>query len=404
MDTTMNESTAPMEDDNYDEPVWKKKQSGSFLKQASYSRKNVNKFLDKDLGERNRELFLDLFNEDPNETACDEHEFEKELFADLKAPEEPQAKPAKKKATRKKQTAGGENPSFLSGQYQRNLENQRNKLRDLFEKSAVFQNLQSLKDTPLNIQTVDHKGEVVKRIQYYYDYEENKHDFVEVNNDDEEEDNRMETSTSSTKRKNDEDEEKAAPKRRRAATNKSTAATAKQQERDDESEPATPKSRKRKMHFDDLNDQSISSFRGSAIKQTSTPTQKRRLDKIDEREETADEEQISKFDSNLVDSDSEEEFWVDLPAPRAKKTVSKAPAKSKAKPKASAASKKTKASNTSKAKLSKADKSTASNVNTSTTSKADTSTASTSKANTSSNPKTANTESTRPRRSARSKK
>lgn len=390
MDTTMNETTSTMqeEEDNYDEPIWKTKRSRSFVKPASYSRKNANKFLDKDLGERNRELFRDLFNQDPNETVCDENEFEKELFADLKVPENPQVKPTKKRATKKKQK-DGENPEFLSGQYQRNLENQRTKLRDLFEKSSVYQNLQLLKDTPLNIQTIDHKGEVVKRIQYFYDYEENKHDFVEVkNNDDEEEDNRMETSASSVKRKNDEDEERPAPKRKRATT-KSTAASAKQQQRDDESELGTPKSsRKRKMHFDDLNDHSISSFRGSAIKSTSTPTLKRHLAKIDEQEETADEEQISKFDSNAVDSESEEEeFWVDLPAP-AKKTASKAPAKSKAK-----SSSKTSAA--SKTKTSKAN-----------TSKANSSTASTSKANTSSkaSKETTNTESTRPRRSARSKK
>ena len=53
----------------------------------------------------------------------------------------------------------------------------------MFEKSSVYQNLQALKDLPLNIEEVDCKGNVVKRYEYYFDFEENKHDIVEVNND-----------------------------------------------------------------------------------------------------------------------------------------------------------------------------------------------------------------------------
>lgn len=401
MDSTMNENETTMmlheEQDDYDEPIWKSKQSRSFVKQASYSRKNTTKFLDKDLGDRNRELYLHLFDQDPNETVCDKSEYEKELFADIKAPEEKPVKATKKRATKKKPKAG-ENPEFLSGEYQRKLEQQRTKLQEIFEQSSVFQSLQALKNTPLNIQTLDNKGQVVKRFQYFYDYEEDKHDIVEVkNNDDEDEneDDQMETSTSSNKRKNDnaEDDRRAeAAKKKRA---KWASAKQQQQQQDDEqSEPATPNSRKRKMHFDDLNDDSFStfnsSFNRSAIKSTSTPTTKRRLAKIDEQEETVNEE-ISKFDSNLADSDSEEEeFWVEVPDPKA---ASKAPAKSKVK--SSNAKSSSKAKPSAKPKPPAKAKPSA-KANTSNSSKANSS----SKAD----KETATSESTRPRRSARAKK
>ena len=386
MDSTMNESeTTAMpfdDDDNYDEPIWKSKQNRSFAKQASYSRKNASKFLDKDLGERNRELFSDLFNQDPNETVCDKTEYEKELFADIKVPEDKQAKPVKKRATKKKPKTG-ENPEFLSSQYQHDLEQQKTKLRDVFEKTDVFQTLQALKDTPLNIQTLDHKGEVVKRYQYFYNYEEDKHDIVEVkNNDDEEEDNQMEISASSSKRKNDDTDDDQRAKRKRA-----TGKTAASKQLDEQSEPATPTStKKRKMHFDDLNDDSFSSFHRSAIKSTSTPTTKRRLAKIDEQEETVNEEEISKFNSDLADSE-EEEFWVDVTVPKATLKASKTKSSAKA-----STALKIKTSRAAKPKV--------------TTSKANTSKASTSKADTSStaSKETAATESTQPRRSARTKK
>ena len=384
MDSTMNENETTMmlheEQENYDEPIWKSKQSRSFVRQASYSRKNTTKFLDKDLGDRNRELYLHLFDQDPNETACDKTEYEKELFADIKEPDEKPAKVTKKRATKKKAKAG-ENPEFLSGEYQHKLEEQRTKLQEIFEKSSVFQSLQALKDTPLNIQTLDNKGQVVKRLQYFYDYEKDKHDIVEVkNNDDEEEDDPMEVSASSSKRKNDDtmnDQRTEATKKRRAAK----PAAAKQP--DELSEPATPNSRKRKMHFDDLNDDSFSSFHRSAIKSTSTPTTKRRLAKIDEQEETVNEAIGTRFDSNLADSESEsEEFWVDVPA------ASKAPAKPKAKS--------SKAKSSSKAKPSKANTSNSSKANTSNSSKAN--------ASSKTGKETATSEPTQPRRSTRAKK
>ena len=184
MDTsTSNEttSTVMIENDDYDEPIWKSK-TNRFSKQASYSRKNQDKFLDKNLATRNRELYLDLFDQDPNATVCDKEQFEKELFSDIKDSNS-EVKPAKRKYTKKKKAIDNENPEFLTIEYQRNLEKMKIQLQENFKKTSTYRDLIALKNIPLNIKTCDSKGNTVRHLKYYYDYETNKREFVEVKND-----------------------------------------------------------------------------------------------------------------------------------------------------------------------------------------------------------------------------
>lgn len=179
MDTTVDSTVT----DDYDEPIWKSKANRSTYEKVSYSKQNANKFLDKNKADDNRELFLDLFHEDPNELTCNEKEFEKDLFADIQSQEnDPNVtKTGKRKKTTKKKN--NENPDFLSDQYQRNLVKQKDKLQELFEKTPVYQSLKALKDKPLNIEEVDCSGNVTRRFEYYFDYEKDKHDIIEIKND-----------------------------------------------------------------------------------------------------------------------------------------------------------------------------------------------------------------------------
>lgn len=115
-------------DDDYEEPAWKKRSP------FSYSRAHL---LD---GDKQKRVVVDFSDED-----------------------EPKVK--RKVINRKKK----EKP----------------RLEDIFEQSFVYQNLQKIKDTPLNVKEVDYRGNVIKRYEYYFNYEEDKHDVVEVRVNDE---------------------------------------------------------------------------------------------------------------------------------------------------------------------------------------------------------------------------
>lgn len=181
MDTTLDSTLV----DDYDEPIWKSKANRSTHEKISYSKKNTDKFLDKNKANDNRDLFLDLFHEDPNELTCNEKEFEKYLFDGIQSQGNDLDKTKKatkrKRATKKK---NDENPDFLTDQYQRGLVKQKDKLQEIFEKTPVYQNLQALKDKPLNIEEVDSSGKVTRRFEYYFDYEKDKHDIIEIKNGD----------------------------------------------------------------------------------------------------------------------------------------------------------------------------------------------------------------------------
>lgn len=123
---------------DYERPQWKRN-----IYYASYSRQaRQSKAVDE-----NHRIHFDLFNKQPD--------------ADSEA-----ARPVAK----------GE--SFERLKKIRKKENA--KLEDIFAKSTVYQQLQRIKDTPLNIGQVDREGNVVKRYEHYFDYEEERHDLVEI--------------------------------------------------------------------------------------------------------------------------------------------------------------------------------------------------------------------------------
>jgi len=177
----LNETLNTTVNEDYEEPAWKSK-TRSAKKAVSYSRANANKFLDKEKADENRELYLDLFDEDPNKSVCDNQQFEQELFSDIKDDGKEKTKLKRKRVTKKKKK-DDENPEFLGKDYKRKVEQQKDKLQKIFEESSLYRDLQALKSQPLNIQEIDCKGNTVKRLEYYFDFEENKHNFVEVKND-----------------------------------------------------------------------------------------------------------------------------------------------------------------------------------------------------------------------------
>lgn len=124
--------------DDYERPQWKRN-----VVYASYSRQPK----ESKAGENHR-IHFDPFDQQPDNNS---------EAARLTAKDE-----ALKKMKRKKKESA--------------------KLEDVFAKSSVYQQLQRIKDAPLNIGQVDREGNVVKRYEHYFDYfsEKKQHDLVEI--------------------------------------------------------------------------------------------------------------------------------------------------------------------------------------------------------------------------------
>lgn len=368
-------------EENYDEPIWKSKIKNSFYKPVSYTRTNQGQFLNKEAASRNQELFLKLFDQDPNSIVCDEKEYKKTLFEGIEKIDNDQhiddvPKNRSLAIIEEFFEKNKDKHHYSKDAYVKMIKKKKEKLQKAFEKTDVFQTLKSLKYTPLKIQTVDSFGNVVKNYEYYYDYEKDKHEYIRVQ--DEEQDSDQSPTLKRKSIKENDVEEKADQKtnKKRRTDSKPTKPIVQSKpivptkptvkskpivkgtpivktkpivkstpiipakpiiestpivETTPIAEITTPRSKKRKIDFDKLCDESLDSFNRSDIKSTSTPTRrmkkvekdsikpkaerrsKRSLAKIVEKDETMEEIVAN-------DDDKEEDFWIQVPVDSSKDT------------------------------------------------------------------------------------